>query len=255
MLPQPPRAPLGRPAAPQLVKPLVKPRSAFPKDLYFFYEKSTGVAHFHVESSPDGQFPVEQAAGLLAMHCMVRGQTPADYVVMVRAEEDPLRQLPAVKAAIWTINKNQPISKAQTLDQILAESLARRRLYMVLLGFFSGAALLLAAIGVYGVVSYSVSKRTHEMGIRLAIGAERRHVLRLVLGHGVKMALVGIATGIVAALALTRLMSSLLFGVSATDPLTFAGVATLLTVVALFTSYIPARRAMRIDPMVALRSE
>jgi len=175
--------------------------------------------------------------------------------IVVRAEEDPLRQLPAVKAAIWTINKNQPISKAQTLDQILAESLARRRLYMVLLGFFSGAALLLAAIGVYGVVSYSVSKRTHEMGIRLAIGAERRHVLRLVLGHGVKMALVGIATGIVAALALTRLMSSLLFGVSATDPLTFAGVATLLTVVALFTSYIPARRAMRIDPMVALRSE
>jgi putative ABC transport system permease protein len=175
--------------------------------------------------------------------------------IVVRSEDDPLRLLPAVKGAIWSIDKNQPISKAETLDQILAESLARRHLYMVLLGIFSSAALLLAAVGIYSMVSYSVSQRTHEMGIRLAIGAERKDVLLLVLGQGAKVALLGIAVGIAAALALTRLMSNLLFGVSATDPLTFAGVAMLLALMALFTSYIPARRAVRVDPLVALRHE
>jgi putative ABC transport system permease protein len=126
---------------------------------------------------------------------------------------------------------------------------------MVLLGVFSCAALLLAAVGIYGMVSYSVSQRTHEMGIRLAIGAERRDVFLLVLGQGARVALLGTAVGIAAALALTRLMSNLLFGVSATDPLTFAGVALLLTLTTLVTSYIPARRATRVDPMVALRHE
>jgi predicted permease len=175
--------------------------------------------------------------------------------IVVRSEDDPLRLLPAVKGAIWSIDKNQPISKAETLDQILAESLARRHLYMVLLSIFSSAALLLATVGIYCMVSHSVSQRTHEMGIRLAIGAERKNVLLLVLIQGTKVALLGIAVGIAAALALTRLMSNLLFGVSATDPLTFAAVAMLLTLVALLTSYIPARRAMRVDPMVALRYE
>jgi putative ABC transport system permease protein len=175
--------------------------------------------------------------------------------IVVRSEDDPLRLLPAVKGAIWSIDKNQPISKAETLDQILAESLARRHLYMVLLGIFSSAALLLATVGIYSMVSHSVSQRTHEMGIRLAIGAERKNVLLLVLIQGAKVALLGIAVGIAAALALTRLMSNLLFGVSATDPLTFVAVAMLLTLVALLTSCIPARRAMRVDPMVALRYE
>jgi putative ABC transport system permease protein len=175
--------------------------------------------------------------------------------IVVRSEGDSLRLVPALKGAIWAVDKNQPISKTETLDQILAESLARQRLYMVLLGVFSCAALLLAAVGIYGMVSYSVSRRTHEMGIRLAIGAERRDVLLLVLGQGARVALLGIAVGIAAALALTRLMSSLLFGVTATDPLTFAGVALLLTLTMLVTGYIPARRAMRVDPMVALRHE
>jgi len=175
--------------------------------------------------------------------------------IVVRSEGDSLRLVPALKGAIWAVDKNQPISKTETLDQILAESLARRRLYMVLLGAFSCAALLLAAVGIYGLVSYSVSQRTHEMGIRLAIGAERRDVFLLVLGQGARVALLGIAVGIAAALALTRLMSNLLFGVSATDPLTFAGVALLLTLTMLVTSYIPARRAMRVEPMVALRHE
>src|SRR5882672_2787088 len=175
--------------------------------------------------------------------------------IVVRSEGDSLRLVPTLKGAIWAVDKNQPISKTETLDQILAESLARRRLYMVLLGVFSCAALLLAAVGIYGLVSYSVSQRTHEMGIRLAIGAERRDVFLLVLGQGARVALLGIAVGIAAALALTRLMSNLLFGVSATDPLTFAGVALLLTLTMLVTSYIPARRAMRVEPMVALRHE
>ncbi len=175
--------------------------------------------------------------------------------IVVRSDSDPLRLIPAVKAAIWAVNKNQPISKIETLEQVLSESLARRRLYMILLGVFAGAALLLAGVGIYGVVSYSVSQRRREMGIRIAIGAERGDVLRLVLGQGARAALLGISIGIAGALGLTRLMTNLLFGVSASDPLTFLAVAMLLTLVALAASYIPARRAMRVDPMVALRHE
>jgi putative ABC transport system permease protein len=175
--------------------------------------------------------------------------------IVVRSDGEPSRLLPAVKAAVWAVNKNQAISKMETMAQVLSESLARRRLYMILLGVFAGAALLVAGVGVYGMLTYSVNQRIREMGIRIAIGAERGDVLRLVLGHGAKVALLGIVIGIAAALGLTRLMKSLLFGVSATDPLTFAGVASLLTLVALGASFLPARRAMRVDPMVALRHE
>jgi len=175
--------------------------------------------------------------------------------VVVRSDGEPSRLVPAVKAALWAVSKNQPISRIETMEEVLSESLARRRLYMVLLGVFAGAALLLAGVGIYGMVSYSVSQRIREMGIRIAIGAERGDVLRLVLGQGVKVAGLGIVVGMVAALGLTRLMSSLLFGVNATDPLTFAGVASLLTLVALGACFVPARRAMRVDPMVALRHE
>jgi len=175
--------------------------------------------------------------------------------IVVRSDGEPSRLLPAVKGAIWAVNKNQAISKIGTMKQVLSESLARRRLYMILLGVFAGAALLLAGVGIYGMVSYSVSQRIREMGIRIAIGAEHGDLLRLVLGHGARVALLGIGIGIAAALGLTRLMTSLLFGVSATDPLTFVGVAGLLTLVALAASLLPARRAMRVDPMVALRHE
>ena len=175
--------------------------------------------------------------------------------IVVRSNSDPVRLIPAIKSAIWAVDKNQPISKIETLEQVLSDSLARRQLYMILLGVFAGAALLLASVGVYGVMSYSVSQRTREMGIRIAIGALPADVLRLILRQGARAAILGIAIGIAAALALTRLMASLLFGVSATDPMTFVAVATLLTVVALAASYIPARRAMRVGPMVALRHE
>ena len=173
--------------------------------------------------------------------------------IVVRSADDSVRLLPAVKSAIWAVDKNQPISRAEMLDQILSESLARRRLYLILLGAFSIAAMLLAAIGIYGMVSYSVSKRTREIGIRLAMGAERKDLLWMVLGQGAAVALAGIAIGIAGALSITGLMTNLLFGITPSDPLTIAVVAILLLLLALLSSYLPARRATRVDPLVALR--
>jgi putative ABC transport system permease protein len=133
--------------------------------------------------------------------------------------------------------------------------LADRRFLLLLVGLFAAAALSLAVVGIYGVVAFSVTRRTQEIGIRMALGAKRNNILRLVLGEGARMAAFGVLIGIGASLAITRLMSSLLFGVSAADPLTFVTLAVLLSVAALLASYIPARRAMRVDPMVALRYE
>jgi putative ABC transport system permease protein len=143
----------------------------------------------------------------------------------------------------------------RTMDEVVAGSFAARRLSMLLLSVFAALALVLACVGIYGVISYLVGQRTREIGVRMALGAERSDVLRLVIGHGAKMALVGIAIGTGAALGLARLMVNQLFGVSAHDPLTFAGVAMLLILVAVAACYIPARRAMRVDPVVALRCE
>ncbi|HUO30899.1 MAG TPA: FtsX-like permease family protein, partial [Bryobacteraceae bacterium] len=143
----------------------------------------------------------------------------------------------------------------QTLDHVIAGSLAPRRITMVLLGAFAGLALVLAAIGIYGVISFVVSRRTHEIGIRMALGAQYQDMLRLVLGEGMRMALAGLAVGVAAALGMTRLMVQELFGIVPQDPLTFLGVATLLMLVALLACYVPARRAARVDPMAALRCE
>ena len=141
------------------------------------------------------------------------------------------------------------------MNKIISNSLAARRFSMILLGIFAALALVLSCVGIYGVISCLAGQRTHEIGVRMALGAQRNDVLRLVLGHGAKMALIGVAAGIAASLALTRLMAKLLFGVSAYDPLTFLAVACLLVAVALAAAYIPARRAMRVDPMIALRYE
>ena len=153
------------------------------------------------------------------------------------------------------LDPREIIYAVQTMDEVYSSSFAARRLSMILLGFLAALALVLACVGIYGVISYLVGQRTREIGVRVALGAQSNDVLRLILGHGAKMALLGVAIGVVAALALTRLMSRLLFGVSPTDPLTFAAVATVLTLVALAACYIPARRATRVDPSVSLRAE
>ena len=181
-------------------------------------------------------------------------QFPQNFnAFVVRTEGDPNRLIAPIKERIWSVDKNLPISKIATMDQLISDSLARRRLYMVLLSVFAGAALLLAAVGIYGVMSYSVSQRIHEMGIRIALGAQARDVLALVMKRGLSVALIGMTIGITAAFALTRLMSSLLFGISATDPFAFGAVAIALVLVALLACYIPARRATRVNPINALR--
>jgi predicted permease len=180
----------------------------------------------------------------------------ADAVaVVVRTKGDPTAIMGPVRRAVQELDPREIIYSVQTLDEVLANSFAARRLSMILLGIFAALALVLSCVGIYGVISYLVGQRTHEIGVRMALGAQRNDVLRLILGQGVRMALIGVGIGLVAALALTRLMSRMLFGVSATDPLTFAGVAVLLCGVAVVACYIPARRAMRVDPMEALRYE
>ncbi|MBZ5500470.1 MAG: ABC transporter permease [Acidobacteriia bacterium] len=175
--------------------------------------------------------------------------------LVVRTTLPPSAILPAIKNAIWSVDKNQPVFGVRSMDEIISEIVSAQRLAFLLLGVFAFLALALAAIGIYGVNSYLVSERTHEIGVRIALGAQPSDVSRLVLGHGARLAGIGVIVGVVAAFALTRLLSSLLFGVSATDPLTFVGVAILLTLVAVAACYIPARRAMRVDPLVALRCE
>jgi putative ABC transport system permease protein len=153
------------------------------------------------------------------------------------------------------MNKDQPAASIQTMDRILEKSVAGRRFNMLLLGLFGGLALALAAVGIYGVISYSVSQRTHEIGIRMALGAISSNVLGMILLKGFKLVGTGVALGLAASLAATRIMSNLLFGIGATDPLTFFAIALLLTGVAMLACFIPARRATKVDPMVALRHE
>jgi predicted permease len=163
--------------------------------------------------------------------------------------------LDSIRNVVQHQNKQNVVSSPQTMNEAIADSLAQQRFSMILLDAFAAVALLLASLGLYGVISYLVGQRTHELGIRLALGAQRADVLRLVLGHGMKLALGGVALGLVAALGLTRLLSKMLFGVSATDPITFAVIAAILIGVALLACFIPARRATKVDPLVALRYE
>jgi putative ABC transport system permease protein len=168
---------------------------------------------------------------------------------------DATRLLTSMRRVVQSHHSQNVVFGALTLSEVLAGSLARHRFSMILLNTFAILALLLASIGLYGVVSYLVSQRTQELGIRLALGAQRRDVLRLVASHGLKMALGGVALGLLAALLLTKLLTTMLFRVSATDPATFTGVALLLMMVALLACFVPALRASRVDPMVALRNE
>ena len=161
----------------------------------------------------------------------------------------------AIRETAERVDESAVVYGVSPLEDFVARSIATQRLAMMLLSVFSGLALLLSAIGIYGVISYLAGQRTHEIGVRMALGATSADVLRLVLGEGMRITLVGVGIGIVAALGLTRLITKMIYGVGATDPITFAGVAILLTGVALLACYIPARRAMRVDPIIALRYE
>ena len=184
--------------------------------------------------------------------CFAQNPLPS-AMLAIRTDGDPLRFTSAVREQVRALDKDQGISAVRTMDDLVEEEVGQRRLLVILLGSFAGVALLLALIGIYGVIAYSVAQRTREMGIRRALGAQQSDILRLVVVQGFRLALAGVAIGLVGAYGLTRLMESLLFHVSATDPATFVGVALLFLFVALAASYIPARRATRIDPMAALR--
>ncbi len=175
--------------------------------------------------------------------------------LVVRTVGDPAGLTRARKDAVWSFDRNLPISEVLMMDEVVAEANAQPRFEMLLLGIFAVVALMLAAVGIYGVMSYTVSRRVHEIGIRILLGASRRDVMMLVVRQGMMLALVGSAVGIAGALGLSRLLTSLLYGVKPTDPLIFVGVTVLLMMVALAASCVPAVRAMRVDPIVVLRCE
>jgi len=179
-----------------------------------------------------------------------------NYITLVaRTSGDPATVAPAMKEEAWSFDRNLAISQVVTMDGVVTEANAQPRFEMLLLTIFAAVALVLASVGIYGVISYSASRRTHEIGVRMSLGATRSDVLLLVMRQGVWLALAGSVAGIAGALVISRLMAKLLYGVQPTDPTTFVAVAAGLGLVAMLACYIPARRAMRIDPMAALRCE
>lgn len=183
-------------------------------------------------------------------------QEPRRFMTFVlRVNGNPLSVASAVRKVVQSVDKNQPVSNIQTMDEVIAKSAAPQRFRMLLLGLFAVLALALAGVGIYGVMSYSVSQRTHEIGVRMALGAQRQDVLRLVVWRGMALAIAGILIGLGGAFALTRFLASMLYGIGAVDPLTFTALSLLLAAVALFACYIPARRATKVDPVIALRCE
>ncbi len=177
----------------------------------------------------------------------------SSMTLILRTSVEPESLAAAARREILAIDKDQPVSDVRTMESWLAESISRTRFGTLLLGGFAGLALILAAIGLYGVMSHSVVQRQNEIGVRMALGAQARDVLGMVIKQGLALVLVGVALGLLGALALTRVLSSLLYGVSATDPMTFAAIALLLLAVSGIACYIPARRAARVDPLIAMR--
>jgi len=182
----------------------------------------------------------------------VGGWTP--YFI-VRTTSDPLSIASAVTEVVYRFDPNLPVTRLMTLDRLISDSVSPQRFSSALVAIFAGLALVLAAVGIYGVMSYIVSRRTQEIGVRMALGAQMSSVRRMILGQTLKLALMGVGLGLAGAFVVGRFLTSMLFGVGMYDPATFLGVAALLIAVALAASYIPARRAMRVDPIVALRYE
>jgi putative ABC transport system permease protein len=178
-----------------------------------------------------------------------------NYLVVRTTTADSLAVVPGIKSQVRIVNPDQPISQIRTMEQVLGESLAQRKFSLILMGIFAGLSVLLAAVGVAGVMAFLVAQRTQEMGIRMALGAQRNDVFALVLRQGMRMAFLGLAIGIAGAFGLTRLLSGMLYGVKPGDPLTFALVSAFLFCVAFMACWLPARSATRVDPMVALRYE
>jgi predicted permease len=182
-------------------------------------------------------------------------EASSSIFLVARTSSDPASLSAAMREAIHEVDPGQPLSDLKTMDQRITLSMGPRRSAVALLSVFAAMALTLAAVGLFGLIRYNVTQRTQEIGVRMALGATRRDVLRMVLGESLRLALMGVAGGLIAAFALTRVLATLLYGVSATDPLTFAGMAFVLTLVSILASWIPAQRATRVDPMVALRYE
>ena len=212
------------------------------------------------------RFPVVGVVGDVRNDALAQAPGSALYIpatiaprstlkIFVRTKQEPLAAAAAVREAIWQVNRDQPIADVATLEQVVAEAAGRPRFLASLLGAFGALAVALAAVGVYGVVAYAVRQRTHEIGLRMALGAGRRQVLSGVVGRTAALVGAGLALGLAGALALTRTMAGLLYEVSATDPATYLAVALLLAAVALLASWLPARRAAGIDPMIVLRSD
>ena len=183
-------------------------------------------------------------------------QTPNDNMtVIVKGSSDPNQLIGSMRAAVKEIDPDQPIYNPRTMQEIRSESVATERLNLTLLSIFAGIALVLAIVGIYGVLSYSVTQRTHEIGIRMAIGARPRDVFAMILGHGMKLTLIGVVLGLVAAFAATRLMETMLFGVAPTDLTTFSLISIMLITVAAVACYLPGRRATKVEPTISLRYE
>jgi putative ABC transport system permease protein len=183
-------------------------------------------------------------------------QKPFGFMALVvRTASDPTQMTRAARSEILSVDWTQPVYDVKTMEQVVGDSVSQPRLYSLLLAVFAGLAVVLAAVGIYGVMSYAVSQRTHEIGIRMALGAQRGDILKMIVGQGMLLALIGMVIGLIAAFFLTRAMETLLFGVSARDLTTFVIIPLVLGVIAFLSTYIPAMRATRIDPMIALRYE